>query len=202
MNPRSIPPDAFLAAARQVRQTLYWEKKDLASYVVVATHLLDTALANSKETSEGAQFFGARSLGLSYDLASFTWTGWNEPGVAVTPALQAVGLEAARLNFALAQLDTVPESVRKGAHFILGAQLLASGDTAEAIRIWSSSPDPQSTRVWVLLAKVVQGGDTSLLDTTLEELLAQGGEAEETAKQVKTARSVFVPQRGQTPDGA
>jgi len=193
MDPRSTAPDAFLAAARQVRQTLYWEKKDLASYVVVATHLLDTALTNARGASEAAEFFRARSLGLSFDLASFTWSGWNEPGIAVTPALQAVGLEAARLNLDLARQSNAPENVRKAAHFILGAQLLASGDAYEAIRIWSSSPDAKSTRAWVLLAKVVRGDDATELDAALEELLAQGGDAAETAKQVQTARAVFAP---------
>jgi hypothetical protein len=197
MNPRSISPDTFLATVRQVRRTLYWEKKDLASYVAVTTHLLDTALTNSKGTAEAAQFFAARALGLSYDIASFTWTGWNEPDIAVTPALQAAGLEAARLNFELAQQDKVPESLRKGAHFILGAQLLASGDAAEAIRIWSSSPDPQSTHAWVLLAKVVQGEDARELDAALEAMLARGGEGSEIANQVQTARSVFMANRTQ-----
>jgi hypothetical protein len=191
MNPRDVSPEAFLAAVRQVRQSLYWEKKDLASYVVVATHLLDTALTNAKGNSESAVFFAARSLGLSYDIASFTWPGWNEPGVVVTSTLQAVGLEAARLNFELAQ-EQAPEAVRKAAHFILGAQLLASGEPAEAIRVWSASPDEQSNHPWVLLAKVVQGGDVGELARALAGLQAQGGEAEEMSKQIQTARSVFV----------
>ena len=202
MNPRAVSPESFLAAARQVRQSLYWEKKDLASYVVVATHLLDTALANAKGSAEGAEFFGARSLGLSYDLASFTWPGWNEPGVVVTPTLQAAGLEAARLNFKLAQEAGSPEGVHKAAHFILGAQLLAAGEPAEAIHIWSTSPDEQSNHPWVLLAKVVQGSDAGELDIALAALRAQGGEAEETSKQIQTARSVFVHTVYRARDGA
>jgi len=201
MNPREVSPEAFLAAARQVRQALYWEKKDLASYVVVTTHLLDTALANSKGDSETAAFFAARSLGLSYDIASFTWPGWNEPGVVVTPTLQAAGLDAARLTFKLAQEGQSPEGVRKAAHFILGAQLLAAGEPAEAIRIWSTSPDEKSSRPWVLLAQVVQGADADELDRALADLRAQGGEAEEMARQIQTARSVFVHEAHRALDG-
>ncbi len=192
MNPREVSPEAFLAAARQVRQSLYWEKKDLASYVIVATHLVDTALVNAKGNSETAAFFATRSLGLSYDIASLTWPGWNEPGVVVTPTLQAAGLEAARLTFKLAQEVQATEAARKAAHFILGAQLLASGEPAEAIRVWSSSPDEQSNHPWVLLARVVQGGDAGELDRALDDLEAQGGEAEGTSKQIRIARSVFV----------
>jgi hypothetical protein len=201
MNPRSVSQEAFLAAARQVRQTLYWEKKDLASYVVVATHLLDTALANSIGTTEAAKFFAARSLGLSYDIASFTWPGWNEPGVTVTPALRATGLEAARLNFDLAQDDQFPDGIRKAAHFILGAQLLAAGDATEAIQVWSSSPDAQSTRAWVLLANVALGADPIELNAFLKELQTQGGEAQDTATQVQAARAVFMPQTDGAGDG-
>jgi hypothetical protein len=202
MNPRAVSPESFLAAARLVRQSLYWEKKDLASYVVVATHLLDTALANAKGSSGGAEFFMARSLGLSYDIASFTWPGWNEPGVIVTPTLLAAGLEAARLNFNLAQEVQSPEGVRKAAHFILGAQLLAAGEPAEAIRIWSTSPDEQGNHPWVLLAKVVRGDDPGELDRVLLDLQWQGGEAEEMSKQIQTARSVFVHQVNRAGDDA
>jgi hypothetical protein len=202
MNPRAVSPEAFLTAARQIRQSLYWEKKDLASYVVVATHLLDTALSNAKGSSESAKFFGARSLGLSFDIASFAWPGWNEPGVVVTPTLQAAGLEAARLNFKLAQGVESPEGVRKAAHFILGAQLLAAGEPAEAIRIWSTSPDEQSNHPWVLLARVLQGADPDELERALADLSAQGGEAEEMSKQIQTARSVFVHQVNRASDDA
>jgi len=202
MNPRAVSPEAFLAAARQVRQSLYWERKDLPSYVVVATHLLDTALANAERNSEDAEFFGARSLGLSFDIASFTWPGWNEPGIVVTPALLAAGLEAARLNFKLAQKVQSPEGVRKAAHFILGAQLLAAGEPTEAIHVWSTSPDEQGNHPWVLLARVVQGGDPAELDRVLAELQAQGGEAEAMSKQIQTARSVFVHQVGRARDDA
>jgi hypothetical protein len=202
MDPRSVPQDEFLAAARQVRQTLYWEKKDLASYVVVATHLLDTALANSVGTTEVSKFFAARSLGLSYDIASFTWPGWDEPGVTVSPALRAAGLEAARLNFKLAQNAQVPDGVRKAAHFILGAQLLAAGDVTEAINVWSSSPDAQGTHAWILLANVVQGADPAELNALSQELRRQGGEAAETAKQVQAARAVFMSQINAVAAGA
>jgi hypothetical protein len=202
VDPRSVPQDEFLAAARQVRQALYWEKKDLASYVVVATHLLDTALANSVGTTEVSRFFAARSVGLSYDIASLTWSGWDEPGVTVSPALQAAGLEAARLNFKLAQNDQVPDGQRKAAHFILGAQLLAAGDVTEAIDVWSSSPDPQGTRAWILLANVVRGADPAELNALLKELRNQGGDAAETAKQVQAARAVFTPKAGGPADGA
>jgi hypothetical protein len=202
MNPRSVPQAAFLAAVRQVRQTLYWEKKDLASYVVVATHLLDTALANSAGRTEASKFFAARSLGLSYDIASLTWPGWNESRVTVTPALRAAGLEAARLNFELAQDDQLPDGVRKAAHFILGAQLLAAGEATEAIHVWSSSPDAHSTRAWVLLANAVLGADPAELNALLKELETKGGEAEETAKQVQAARAVFMAQTPGVADGA
>lgn len=193
LNPRDVAPEAFLAAARQVRRSLYWEKKDVASYVVVAKHLLDTALLNGKGSSEPAEFFRARALALSYDIASLTWPGWNEPEIVITPELQAVGLEAARLNLRLAHEADASADARSGAHFILGAQLLAAGEPSEAIRVWSASPDEQHCQPWILLAKVVQGGAADDLDRALSDLRAKGGEAEGTSKQVQTARSVFAP---------
>jgi hypothetical protein len=102
----------------------------------------------------------------------------------------------------LAQNDQVPEGVRKAAHFILGAQLLAAGDVTEAINVWSASPDAQSTRAWVLLANVVQGADPAQLNALLKELRNQGGDGAETAKQVQAARAVFMSQTSGAADGA
>ena len=54
------------------------------------------------------------------------------------------------------------------------------------------SADEQSCHPWVLVAKVVQGGDASELDRVLTDLQAQGGEATETWRQIQNG--AFVPQ--------
>ena len=35
LDPRTLTPAEFKAAAQQVRKTFYWEKKDLATYVTL-----------------------------------------------------------------------------------------------------------------------------------------------------------------------
>ena len=97
LDPTDLTPAEFIAAARQVRQTFYWDKKDLATYVTLTKHLLATAIENAQAEGEDAAAFGERILGIGYDLASMTWPGWDEEGIEVTDEFREIGLAAARL---------------------------------------------------------------------------------------------------------
>jgi hypothetical protein len=199
LEPGSVTPDQLSDTARQVRKALYWDKKDLASYVVVARHLLNTALSRSRRADESAKAFGERALGLSYDIASFTWRGWDEPDISVTPALEAVGLAAARLNAELASEDGRSDDVKRRSLWMLGAQLLAAGDAEGAKSAWSDAralapPDDQTLAAWILLADVAKGGDPAALESCLLRLEAQAGELADVAKQISTARRTLATQ--------
>jgi len=45
----------------------------------------------AKELKEGAK-------GVIYNLASYTWPGWKEPGIAIGPGEIAQGLDAAKAS--------------------------------------------------------------------------------------------------------
>jgi len=75
LSPGNLKPTEFMAAARNVRKTFYWEKKDLATYVVLTKHLLATAIDNAQPGSLYTEQFIKRVLGLGYDLAIMTWPG-------------------------------------------------------------------------------------------------------------------------------
>ncbi len=69
---KNITPAEFAQVGQNVRKTFYWEKKDLATYVVLTKHLLATAIENHNSGGKFAKEFGDRVLGLGYDLASMT----------------------------------------------------------------------------------------------------------------------------------
>lgn len=198
LDAKNLTPDEFKAAARNVRKTFYWEKKDLATYVTLTKHLLATAARRAGSEDEHSAAFGERVIGLGYDLASMTWPGWDEEGIVVTDELRQVDLAAARLIVSVADRKAAPAEGRHNNYWILGAHLLASGDSAGAKAAWQTSMDLHADHdglgmlAWMSLADAVAGGSTDALDEYLVKLDAKGGPLAGTANQIRTARGVFL----------
>ncbi len=198
LKPGNLTPDEFKAVARNVRKTFYWDKKDLVTYVALTKHLLATAFENSGVENEHSRAFGERVVGLGYDLASMTWPGWDEEGIAVTDELQQVGLAAARMIVRVADEHDAPAEVRHNNYWILGAHLLASGDPKGAKKAWQKSMELHADHeglgmlAWMSLADVVNGDSAEALDDYLAKLDAKGGPLAGTASQIRTARGVFL----------
>lgn len=130
-------PEAVADNYHSVVRSLYYSAKDLPAVVLVAQEGIDydfaqVVQAERRGDSEAAAYFRGRAKELAYDLASFTWPGWNEPGIDVRTSDLEAGFEAARLNFRLAEeLERGPEAMAN-AHFILGGHALAAGDYGAA----------------------------------------------------------------------
>jgi hypothetical protein len=171
---------------------------DLRSVVVVGQKAIDYCLTQAVEAGKRQDpsletELRGRAKEISYNLGSYTWPGWAEPGIQIGPADMAAGFEAARLNLRLGeQLKRGPEPMSR-AHWLLGAHALAAGKHSDAVEHFQLSAQ---------LAGVA--GNRS------EELLAQGyraltliagkaaradGEAE--LKRVKDALRVGNPKEGQ-----
>jgi len=115
---------------------LYWDRKDLPGVILAGLAGLQYALsaARSLEASEpelAVQLLG-EAKGIAYNLASFTWAGWNEPGIVVGPTDELVGLEAAKLNLRLAIELSRGDLPLSRAHWVLGAQHLSAGQKDKA----------------------------------------------------------------------
>ena len=118
---------------------------------------------------------------MTYNLASFTWTGWDEPGIDVAPSDQAAGLAAARSNLDMAvELGKGDLAISRG-WWMLGAHLLTAGDHAEACEAFSaaaeyadqagSEVEAELSRAFDALASVARGDDGA--ETELSESLAR-----------------------------
>jgi multidrug efflux pump subunit AcrA (membrane-fusion protein) len=103
----------------------YWRQRDIDSVVRIAERALDAA-----EQADDAALAAIKAI--AYDLASFTWPGWGEPGIRLDAAHRAVGLAAARRNLELARRLERPPLPTSRAHWLLGAHLWAAGDLAAA----------------------------------------------------------------------
>lgn len=130
-------PAAVAKTFSQLMLDCYWQEKNLplalafgragAQYASVAA-----TASESSNPAFAAELRGSAKA-MTYNLASFTWPGWNEPGIVTTASDVALGLDAAKTNLRLAielQKGDLPLS---RAHWMLGAQQLASGAHDAAI---------------------------------------------------------------------
>lgn len=187
-----------------VMNALYWKKHDLPALMAVARPGIHYCLSRAKDApeAEAAELRGiAKSM--AYDLASFTWPGWNDPGVSPKKADEAIGLDAARLNLRLAvELKRGAEPMFN-AHWVLGAQQLAAGQFPEAIRSFEQSVEIARTAKnrgqelmatgYALVAKQLLAPDAEMEKALTANAMALVKEKDGQffQDQIATARQVF-----------
>jgi hypothetical protein len=122
---------------------LYWKEKDLDGAVAIGRAGAQFALraAEDVESSEPARAAELRSKAkaMCYNVASFTWPGWDEAGIAPTASDVRMGLDAAKANLRLARELNKGELPLARAFWMLGAQQLANGDHDAASASFAAS---------------------------------------------------------------
>lgn len=122
-------PEAVMTVFELVTRDLYWEKKDLTAAMAMGRAAIQFGLTSSQKI-EGrdrkvAYRVRSQAKSIAYDLASFSWPGWDEAGIEIDAADLIFGQDAAKTNLRLAV------SLRKGdlpmsrAFWVLGAHHLA-----------------------------------------------------------------------------
>jgi hypothetical protein len=134
---------AAATAFAEVLAHLYWKEKDLDGAVAIGRAGAQFALRAAQEvaTSDPQQSLELRSKGkaMCYNVASFTWPGWDEAGIAPTASDVRVGLDAAKANLRLARELEKGELALSRAWWMLGAQQLANGDPDAASAAFASA---------------------------------------------------------------
>lgn len=182
---------------------LYWKAKDVAALIVVARGGIHYCLTRMDETTDAPDrdVFGGFAKKVAYNLASFLWPGWNEPGVSLSSGDIVIGLDAAKLNLRLAaELKRPPERIQE-AHWLLGAHLLAVGEPATALREFERA-SPQTRPLFEgyrLLAQIMLGseGAPQMFDNLLVSMRGQHDQDQQSnADQLATAHRVLVSSSG------
>ncbi len=196
----SAEPKAYSEAMRHA----YWEDKDLSAAMAIAWAGISRMLAQAHSSPpEQAHELRSQAKALSYDLASFTWAGWDEPGIVITPPEARAGCAAARANLALANELEKGALPRSRAHWILGAHELAAGRPDDARSNFDAAmtlaqaagaegvAEAKLARAFAVLADRATGtASEAELDAALADLRADpdGGVLVE---QVRTARTAL-----------
>lgn len=111
---------------------LYWKEKNVPDMVALARagiqfNLAAGSAAAKRDVVMAIHLRGAAKT-IAYNLASFTWIGWDETGIIISRTDQCHGLDAARMNLRLAfELDKGDLHISR-AYWMYGAQLLAVSD--------------------------------------------------------------------------
>ena len=129
------PPETLGELYSNLVIDLYWKAKDLPATVTVARagiqKLLDTADSLRQFHEDSAKIATTTAMAIAYNLASFTWPGWNEHGIDCSPFL-ADGLNAARAHMRLVREMVQLDLQISRAYWILGAQLMAAQKWTDA----------------------------------------------------------------------
>ncbi len=198
----SDPMDAAHAFGESMK-TAYWTQRDLGLVTAIAYAGASRLLAEAQNSGKDAGYeLRCSAKALMYDLASFTWAGWNEPGVQIRESDAAAGLAAARSNLVMAvDLDRGDLAISR-AHWMLGAQQLTSGALADAAaefqsarqrgEIAGSEAEVELAAAFLALTRLGQGvsGARQELESSLKHL-AEVENGDMFVSQVETARSVI-----------
>ncbi len=202
--------DPLLAAQSffDLMRHCYWKKRDLPAALVFARagvqHGLTTAATLSKKDPEKANALRAIAKGLAYDIASFTWPGWNEKGIEISKQQIAEGLHAARANLRLAKLLKKGSLPVSRAYWMLGAQELAAGnmkasgqaflEAAEYAKKAGSQGEELLATSYVCVVEILDAKDKGISTERLHSLLVKLRKEKDGqffADQVEAALHVF-----------
>ena len=162
---------------------LYWKEKNLPGALRAAREGIDHGEAAAAQEPDRAEEILGLVKGLFYDTASFSWVGWDEPGITPTDEEGARGYEAARKNLDYAIQLKKPDLPRGRAHWMLASHALTAGNHDEALEHYreatkfarSAGADGEAElgRGFEMLTQVKQGVvDPSTLQTHVEAMNA------------------------------
>jgi len=195
----AVSARAFDEAMRQ----LYWEQKDLDASVAIGRAGIQFCLNAGRRGGCDSGMMRGLAKAIAYNLASFTWPGWDEPGIAVTRTHVVIGLDAARTNLRLAaELDKGSLAASR-AYWIMAAHQLAAGETEAAFNGFQAGArhataagmpaDELLNRGFGELVNLLvspRGSGRAQLDDTLA-LLREMKDGKQFAEQLETAKRVF-----------
>jgi hypothetical protein len=192
---------------------LYWKAHDLPAVVTIGRAGIIYCLGQSiapQTAPESAEKLRSNAKALAYNIGSFTWPGWEEPGISPTPEDLAAGWDCARLNLRLAIELKKPPKALSMAHWLVGAHALASRDFALAEKDFQlaqdvlPATDPAAKELepcnlgYVAVTRLCKNPSDAAAKASFEEITAGlAAREDEDAKvylsQLLSARRLFVP---------
>ena len=173
-------------------------------------YCLAAALALERKDDAAAAELRRSAKRMATNAASFTWPGWDERGIAITPEQRRQGFMFAR--YSVRQLHALDPTAAQLAftYWYLGAHLVAERQYAEALSVFRSAlaynhehgADPEGRLMlegYIGLTKQLAGkgecGETAFQSAVAALEASDSEDAQFYAAQLITARAVFAPSK-------
>jgi len=201
-------PFTITSTFNDVVRHLYWEDKDLPAVVSIGRAGIQFGLAASKaaeiENTEAAKELKTKTRAIAFNVASFTWPGWDEEGIDPNSTDVQLGYDAAKLGVRLnEEMDADPLNF-SSAFWMLGAHQLAAAKSIRAQQSFSQSAEyavAASSKSYELLAEAFEilakaqadpgdSGRTDKMDS-VKNALTKEEHGPDFVDQVDTAARVF-----------
>jgi hypothetical protein len=163
----------------ELAQHAYWQAKDLDAAIQIAQAGINLGENLAEKFPEDAEMILSQEKAIHYNLASFTWAGWDEEGIQINDRHRHLGLTSARINLDLAISLHKPSLPLSRAYWMLGAHHIAAGEYASAearfalgaqtAREANSHPDELLSHGFSQIAALLADPE----NTTAEEKLAE-----------------------------
>jgi hypothetical protein len=127
----------------KLQSDFYWNRKDVPLMVAISQAGIQHGLTAAVRVgdAEFARALRGSAKALAFNLASFTWPGWDEKGISLDRSDLAAGMDAAKLNLRLAEELDRPDEAKANACWVLGAHRLTvlDFDGAEEAFLWAGA---------------------------------------------------------------
>ena len=191
---------------------LYWKSHDLAALITIGRAGILYCLSQSHVTGlppDAIDKLRSHAKAIAYDIGSFSWPGWEEPGINPGPAELATGNDCALLNLRLAIELKKPADRLSAAYWLAGAHDLSSGNFDSAEKHFQTAAEmlPVATAEsrthqllnhgYMALAQCCRDRTNEKASAHFEEIISQlnaqvDNDAKAFASQLVTAGRVFV----------
>lgn len=140
---RQDEPQAIVQGYNELVRHLFWDEKNVAAVVglsLAGIHYgLDAAYRESDPDDTARLTSQARAI--AYNLASFTWPGWDDEGIELGATDTAIGYDAAKLVLRLVE-ELEEEAIRFcRAHWMVGAHQLETRESERALDSFQKSAE-------------------------------------------------------------
>jgi hypothetical protein len=114
---------------------LYWKSKDLPKLMTIGAAGITFGLTRAivEPDKETAEQLRGTAKAIAFNLGSFCWPGWAEPGIEIGPKEVAFGHDAAKCNLRLAIELKRPSKAMGNAYWLVGSYELVERDFDRAI---------------------------------------------------------------------
>lgn len=187
----------------QLVLNLYWKAKDLPAVVIMSHFGLSYCLTNARQGDHATWLLDSAKK-IAYNLASFCWPGWDEPGITISEGDIQIGSDAAKLNLRLAIELNRPPLGMSMAYWMLGGYALvfrdfraAAARFTQGIELAGKAQDEgqvSSNEGFLALSRIGQNDPSGEAEfaRVLEQLEIQNtDDSKEYARQLRVARRVF-----------